>query len=722
MLKSNQNQIYYYIDITVFRKQMQDLDDITNKFRAKLSCQTRSNDANHIPEFQFPVTSQSGQYPLTSTQTSLILSNLPRSQNETPRDDLAYTGSHGAESSRTGADSGAFSAEQTTDKYEDSAPTSQRSTSDRLDTLRSGVTPRDFLDSGINHTNNDSHYDEHEQNIWLTITPRDSDERKDEYSESGGFSYRHSSRDPLHTPRDLRTSSRELEELLNVNKSNGSINGTNGKTLNQHKSSGSTYTTNGKTASVDDKISKSDQKQMSIIQEYSENDKSVSEDEDGENKYYHRYRDLLDKEDNDDDDDNDEEEEEGEIIVPRRINDVSGKFSPTGEIIMLSDDITSSVPYGFTARPSHEENYNNSNGQEEPRSAPNSARNVKSPQETEDILQDVDSDLEAEFEPRERDEARMENQEEVIFNERDSWLSDSDKEPEHEEHSVGYRYLQNRGHLAKHKHQRQDSDTGYSSRDNVSESYLTPSAGGTNSETDISRLHEHEHWDHRESDYHVFPSDRHRNRLLANVELESTGGSFGLKYDSGHSRISSAGSRQTRKSSEPSVTESFDEKEENEYRIQELEPIESARESQLASARTDELEDFFGGETNSKPRNPAGRARSESESSDNSDIIDNRKRTHSKGEHISDFKAQFHRNVDSDNEESDEKDSRVTPRHSPRQIQQSKVTPRQGQGALGGKQGTVPNFFMPVHHLEESLRTLQVVTNKVRVTSNCTLL
>lgn len=665
---------------------MQDLDDITNNLRKKLTC--RQNDSepsqteqNRLPDFDIPVTSQ---YPLTSTQSSLTLSNFPRSQNETPRDELAYTGSHGAESSRTAGDSGAFSAEQSAEKYEDSAPTSQRSCSDRIDTLRSGVTPRDFLDSGINHTNNNSNADDPEQNMWLTMSPRELEEKKDEYSESGGFSFMHSPRDVTHTPRDTRNSSKELEHFLNSQK------------LDANNSNG------GKRPVSEERVSKSDQKQMSIIQEYSENDKSDSEDDEGENRYYHRYRDLLDKEENDVDDDVEVEEEEGEIIVPRRINDVSGKFSPTGEIIMLSDDISRSVPYDFTARQNHEHNFEQfENLSNKPASiassvkscnsyserSANSQKSNTSPRENNDILQDIESDND--IEPRDRVSTEMANQDQVIFDEKDSWLSDSDKEPERDEHVVGYQYLQNQGHLGKPKPQRQDSDTGYSSRDNVSESYLTPSGGGTNSETDMSRLHEHEHWDQRDSDEHIF-SEKPKNRLLANVELESTGGSFGLKYDSGHSRISSAGSRQTWKSSEPSVTESFDEKEEQDYVRQELEPIESARESQPVSARSEELENFFNEETGQKRPNQS-QTRADNESTLNSEEDEYIDR-------VRDFKTYTnehdHSEHDTDSDEEFE-DRQVTPRNR--------------------NQEPVPNFFMPVQHLEESMRTLQVVSNKVDI-------
>lgn len=661
---------------------MQDLDDITSRLKTKLTC----GPSTYQGSSDFDRPSSCEQYPLTSTQSDLTF-DLPRSQRETPRDELANTGSQGAESNRTGGDSGAYSVEQSNEKYDDSAPVSQRSASDRLDTMRSGATPRDFLDSGIPHTNNDSNTEDPDQNVWMTISPRESNEKKDEYSESGGFSFRRSPRDSMLTPRehfsprnnfyvpngnthhtqDISKETKDIEQVLNSDLTNH---------IQQNIDNARKLFSEVKDAK------NGDQKQMSIIQEYSENDHSDSEGEG--NKYYHRYRDLLDNEDgvSDKGEEEEEDEDEGEVIVPRRINDVSGKFSPTGEIIMLSEDISQTVPYGVSSLKYDKTLEPESDS--ETYQVPN-----KSPRGPEDVLQDIDSDEEEELKPRREIQVHMSDKDEIIFDEKDSWLSDSDKEVE-ENPPVYNRYLGNQGHLAKHKPQRQDSDTGYSSRDNVSESYLTPSAGGTNSETDMSRLHEHEHWsDQRESGDDPVFIDKTKGRLLSNVELESTGGSFGLRYDSGAaSRISSAGSRHTRKSSEQSVTESFDEKEEQDYLRQELEPIHSARETISSSretnpphsARTEELDSFFNSEQQTSKNNVQERSRSGSECSVNSDNS-----------------ARF-RESGGSNRSGQQRDGR-----SPR------------EAATRATKQPVPNFFMPVQHLEESLRTLQVVTNKVSV-------
>ena len=671
---------------------MQDLDDITCKLKTKLTCgpstNQQSTDHTRVSEFDHP--SSCDQYPLTSTHSDLTF-DLPRSQRETPRDDLTNTGSQGAESMRTGGDSGAYSVEQSNEKYDDSAPVSNRSASDKQDTLRSGVTPRDLLDSGIPYTNNNSNNEDPDQNVWMTVSPRESHEKKDEYSESGGFSFRQTPRDAMITPREHAYSPRDNFHVPNGNSNHSVQEAAKATTKDLEQILNSDLNThiqqhidNARKLLSDTKDGRTvDQKQMSIIQEYSENDHSDSEGE--ENRYYHRYRDLLDTEDQGSDKGEEDEEDAGEVIVPRRINDVSGKFSPTGEIIMLSDDISQTVPYGVRSLGSDKTLEPDSDSDEKVmKHVPNEPTGHNN---DDVVLEDMDSD----------EEDEVADKDGIIFDEKDSWLSDSDKENE-DNPPVYNRYLGNHGQMVKHKPQRQDSDTGYSSRDNVSESYLTPSAGGTNSETDISRLHEHEHWsDQRESGEDPVFMDKAKVRLLANVELESTGGSFGLRYDgprhdsAGPSRISSAGSRHTRKSSEQSVTESFDEKEEQDYLRQELEPIHSARETISSSretnpphsARSEELDTFFNSES-AQTNIIKERKRSESECSENSG-----KSGGSHGSHRSGGSNQSLKHMG----------DRLSPREAAnRTIKQP-----------------VPNFFMPVQHLEESLRTLQSVTNKVRI-------
>ena len=496
---------------SLFRRNLQDLDDITNNLKSRLrvtsvqsSSQARPQgmDFQSLPEYDIPVTTR---YPLTSTQSTISTSNEGiRSQRDTPRDDLALTGSHGGESARTMGDSGAYSVERSDEKY-DSAPDSQRSCSDRIDTFKYGSTPRDLAgtlgDSGIINTNNNSNNDNEDLslNIASSLTPRASHELEDRYDQSGGFSYK-SNGDTLHTPRDARPSPRDMMNgMLSsdrlMQRSNGaSRNGVSNENDDKRNGGGQTEA---------EKLDKN-QKQMSIIEEFPENDGSDSEDD--SQRYYHQYRDMLDKDDDDDDksDADSDATEDDEIVVPRRLNDTMGKYSPTGEIIMLCDENNHSVPYERTTEKSGElagsvnSDFNdNANGRDE------------------DVT------------PRLRNpEQSMEDR--IRFNEKDSWLLDSDHEGE------GNDVLAD---IHRYKPQRHDSDTGYRSGD-ISES-LNPDALGTNSESDMSHLHDHKHFDMKFSAN--LDDITNPRRLLANVELESTAGSLATKLGS---RMGSADSRQ----------------------------------------------------------------------------------------------------------------------------------------------------------------------------------
>ena len=587
---------------------------------------------------------------------------LPKSQHETPRDELIGTGSQGGESSRTAGDSGAFlSTERSNEKYDDSAPISQRSMGDRPEVRTSSITPRDLLmtaDSGINYSGNNSNHEE--LGIGLTLSPRDSHEKKDEYSASGGFIYRHSPRDVnMITPRENGNPQTPRE--------NGSTRMDSGSSprdyLNYHFTgkNAEKFDTSDELGMFEGNICRtSDQKQMSIIQEFPENDDSNSEDE-NENRYYHRYRDMLDDKEVEEADFVDSDEAD-EVVVPRRINDVSGQFSPAGEITSLNRETSNTVPYEVTSLYSNKVS-----------SVPNSGVSV----DIKENKDDFNSGSETEIEPR----ASLEitNQNAVTFYEKDSWLSDSDKEEEEDCQQVihihNHKHLENQEAPLRPKHQRQDSDTGYSSRDNVSESYLTPSAAGTNSETDVSRLHEHEHWEAPVS-YKI------KHKLLSNVELESTGGSFGLKTDSGHhSRISSAESRHTHLSSVPSITESYEHEEDDDDVLESHEQNDT--EIKPLSARTEELEDFFNSGQNDSHKQ---------ELSLNSE-------TQAKDEN-SPRGADSVRHTMSDYDPLDTRDDAEVNCHDNSSFQDNMV-------------GTMPNFFMPEHDMAESLKTLQLLGTEV---------
>ena len=653
---------------------MQDLDDITNNLRSRLrvtSVQSSSQprpqgmDFQSLPEYDIP---ESTRYPLTSTQSTISISNEGiRSQRDTPRDDLALTGSgsHGGESARTMGDSGAYSVERSDEKY-DSAPDSQRSCSDRIDTFRYGNTPRDFVgtlgsDSGIINTNNNSNNDNEDLslNMASSLTPRVSHEIEDRYDQSGGFSYK-SNGDTLHTPRDTRPSPRDMMNGITSSdrhtpRGSGSRNGEAPIENDDNRNAV------GQTEA--DKLDKN-QKQMSVIEEFPENDGSDSEED--SQRYYHQYRDMLDDDDNNDDksDSDSDASDDGEIVVPRRLNDTSGKYSPTGEIIMLCDENNHSVPYERTTGKSGE--------QEE---SVNSVLNDNANGGDEDIT------------PRLRNlEQSME--ERIHFGEKDSWLLDSDNEQEGNDVLADIR---------RYKPQRQDSDTGYRSGD-ISES-LNPDALGTNSESDMSHLHDHKHFDMKHSAN--LDDITNPRRLLSNVELESTTGSVANKLGS---RMGSADSRQFLRS----LSNRSDEKNDFEYHRSVSNDssersdrgVENVLDNVVIdldvnadnvdnlkphSARSEELEDFF----STKVRQP-----SSSRSSKGSEASTPRfqsmgfkpgsKSGTPRNENFNDSQVQLVNGVIGEEDAIN------------------------GDVEDVGKQN-IPDFFMPVQHLEASMRTLQVI-------------
>ena len=617
-----------------------------------------------LPEYDIPVTTQ---YPLTSTQSTISTSNEGiRSQRDTPRDDLALTGSHGGESARTMGDSGAYSVERSDEKY-DSAPDSQRSCSDRIDSFRYGNTPRDFAgtlgsDSGIINTNNNSNNDNEDLSLIMasSLTPRVSNEIEDRYTQSGGFSYK-SNGDTLHSPRDYRPSPRDLMNGITsfdrlTPRGSGSRNGETEVEKDDNRNAvGQTEV---------EKLDKN-QKQMSIIEEFPEHDGSDSEAD--SQRYYHQYCDMLDNEDNNEDKSGSDSDasEDGEIVVPRRLNDTSGKYSPTGEIIMLCDENNHSVPYERTPVKSHD-----------------SSESVHS-----DLNDNANGHKDDEITPGLR-KTEQSIEERIHFGEKDSWLLDSDNEQEENDVLAD---------IGRYKPQRQDSDTGYRSGD-ISES-LHPDALGTNSESDMSHLHDQRHFDLK---YSANLDDiTNPRRLLSNVELESTTGSGPMKVGS---RMGSADSRQFLRSLSNRSDEKTDlqfhrsvSTDSSERSDRDVENVmdnvvvdldvkdENVDNLKPHSARSEELEDFF----STKPRQSS--LSQSSKGSENSTP-----RFQSMG-----FKPGS---------------KSGTPRFENFDDSQAlSVNGVQGEeNAMNGNiqdltKQKMPDFFMPVQHLEASMRTLQVM-------------
>lgn len=332
---------------------MQDLDDITNKLKQKLvtsSCPSTgsavyvqpqyvtTNDTAHLSQSgaSIPVTCQSQPLAnsLTQSASSLVSSlQFARSQQDTIRHnevELMMTGSQEAESSQTGADSGAFSATHSSEKYqENDALDSHRSNgSDKLDTFRFGTTPRDFV--GLTETTSsfacDSTPRDQSNNsdtgINMKFTPREDELLS---TSNTGFTSNATPRDPTVlgvTPRE-NYSPREITEHSDPSSLGFYYHGENSQRstgsfkLDSARSSNGNGNGNGNGHALTH-----DPKEMSIIQENTEYEGSDGE---GDPNYYHRYRDILDEEENEADD-SDAERSDEDVIMPRTLNDVSGKF------------------------------------------------------------------------------------------------------------------------------------------------------------------------------------------------------------------------------------------------------------------------------------------------------------------------------------------------------------------------------------------------------------
>ncbi|XP_063416182.1 C2 domain-containing protein 3-like [Mytilus trossulus] len=328
------------------RKQMQDLDEITYKLKQKLVTSPPTTGSSfyvqHPPQYvtsydtphlnqsgsSIPVTCQSQQLANSLTQSGVsTLSSLQfaQSRQDTVRQneaELMLTGSQEAESSQTGADSGAFSATHSSEKYQDhDALDSHRSGSDKLDTFRFGTTPRDFV--GLTETNStlacDSTPRDQSNNsdtgINMKFTPRD-----DELlSTSNTFTSNATPRDPTVlgvTPRD-NYSPREITENSDPSSLGFLYHGENSQRSTGSFKLDSARSSNGN----GNGHNHVDPKEMSIIQEKTEYEGSDGE---GDPNYYHRYRDILDEEEKEDD--SDAERSDEDVIMPRTLNDVSGKF------------------------------------------------------------------------------------------------------------------------------------------------------------------------------------------------------------------------------------------------------------------------------------------------------------------------------------------------------------------------------------------------------------
>nr|XP_011413692.2 C2 domain-containing protein 3 [Crassostrea gigas] len=311
------------------RKQMQDLDQITSRLKQKLT-PVYSLPQHLSSEPEAPVSCRStGHATLTSTHSGLStistlhLQHSQRDSSRTQESELLLTASNEAESSRTGVDSGVLSVTQSSEKYQDQeALDSQRS--DGLDAFRLRSLTHEFNKDSPRDQNSDTgihcpyklREDDSSSNSNVGNTPRDSHSKsstprgstpRDPYSVSNGSKMSDPSSLGFQYQGDMSSRS-HISAKSSYQDGGGKSPVDVAFGLANEKNSNVNFNSNEK---------KMESKDMSVIEENA--DESGGE---GDEKYYHRYRDILDEQDSE----GSEVESEADIVVPRTLNDVSGKF------------------------------------------------------------------------------------------------------------------------------------------------------------------------------------------------------------------------------------------------------------------------------------------------------------------------------------------------------------------------------------------------------------
>lgn len=311
------------------RKQMQDLDQITSRLKQKLT-PVYSLPQHLSSEPEAPVSCRStGHATLTSTHSGLStistlhLQHSQRESSRTQESELLLTASNEAESSRTGVDSGVLSVTQSSEKYQDQeALDSQRS--DGLDAFRLRSLTHEFNKDSPRDQNSDTgihcpyklREDDSSSNSNFGNTPRDSHSKsstprgstpRDPYSVSNGSKMSDPSSLGFQYQGDMSSRS-HISAKSSYQDGGGKSPVDVAFGLANEKNSNVNFNSNEK---------KMESKDMSVIEENA--DESGGE---GDEKYYHRYRDILDEQDSE----GSEVESEADIVVPRTLNDVSGKF------------------------------------------------------------------------------------------------------------------------------------------------------------------------------------------------------------------------------------------------------------------------------------------------------------------------------------------------------------------------------------------------------------
>ncbi|XP_078324570.1 C2 domain-containing protein 3-like isoform X2 [Crassostrea virginica] len=649
------------------RKQMQDLDQITSRLRQKL------NPAFSLPqqfssEPEAPVSCRStGHATLTSTHSGLStistlhLQHSQRDSSRTQESELLLTASNEAESSRTGVDSGVLSVTQSSEKYQDQeALDTQRS--DGLDAFRlrslthefSKDSPRDHnFDTGI-HCPNFSHEEDSSSNSNVGNTPRNSQSKnstprgstpRDPYSVSSGSRMSDPSSLGFQYQGDM--SSRSQISVKNGNQEVGK------SPVDMLWDKASEKNSNVNMNSDEKKM---EPKDMFVIEENA--DESGGE---GDEKYYHRYRDILDEQDSGASD----EESEADVVVPRTLNDVSGKFG----------GIPGQDLHAFTRESPRE--FHQSDHTMPFEVGSDSRSGSKSNSGSKKTSEAEMSDQEEVYRGNLQEESRCEKHQ--FYVEKDSWFSDEEADLQKSSYDPSFtqgssKVLSLEVEVEEDFQEIIEKDSWFSSdqsKVNFESSNLT--------ENDNSGMTMHRYSKHLLSkvkldtissvgsrEYDSFYQEE--RDLLNNVELDSV--TSGTNTQKGESVRNSTASFHVQKSSDLEITQNSIPKSPKE----------------IFDNVVDELEEFF---EHSRSENV------QNQFSDDEEVVEG----YSNYPRGSD-------NPKEEGEETPEEEGEETPE------EEGEETEIPIQGVQHTEQ-QMPNFFLPVEHLQESMKILHLATTNV---------
>ena len=646
---------------------MQDLDQITSRLRQKL------NPAFSLPqqfssEPEAPVSCRStGHATLTSTHSGLStistlhLQHSQRDSSRTQESELLLTASNEAESSRTGVDSGVLSVTQSSEKYQDQeALDTQRS--DGLDAFRlrslthefSKDSPRDHnFDTGI-HCPNFSHEEDSSSNSNVGNTPRNSQSKnstprgstpRDPYSVSSGSRMSDPSSLGFQYQGDM--SSRSQISVKNGNQEVGK------SPVDMLWDKASEKNSNVNMNSDEKKM---EPKDMFVIEENA--DESGGE---GDEKYYHRYRDILDEQDSGASD----EESEADVVVPRTLNDVSGKFG----------GIPGQDLHAFTRESPRE--FHQSDHTMPFEVGSDSRSGSKSNSGSKKTSEAEMSDQEEVYRGNLQEESRCEKHQ--FYVEKDSWFSDEEADLQKSSYDPSFtqgssKVLSLEVEVEEDFQEIIEKDSWFSSdqsKVNFESSNLT--------ENDNSGMTMHRYSKHLLSkvkldtissvgsrEYDSFYQEE--RDLLNNVELDSV--TSGTNTQKGDSVRNSTASFHVQKSSDLEITQNSIPKSPKE----------------IFDNVVDELEEFF---EHSRSENV------QNQLSDDEEVVEG----HPNYPRGSD-------NLKEEGEETPEEEGEETPE------EEGEETEIPIQGVQHTEQ-QMPNFFLPVEHLQESMKILHLATTNV---------